>query len=38
MFQLLTAEDTIILEPSELTDIQESVEMRLDVRYKNKII
>jgi DNA-directed RNA polymerase subunit E'/Rpb7 len=38
MFQLLNVEDTVILEPAELDDIQVSVEMRLDVRYKNKII
>lgn len=38
MFQLLTIEDTVILEPSELGDVQQSVEMRLEVRYKNKVI
>ena len=38
MFQLLTIEDTVILEPHELDNVRESVELRLDVRYKNKII
>jgi DNA-directed RNA polymerase subunit E'/Rpb7 len=38
MFQLLTIEDTVILEPQELSSVKESVEARLDVRYLNKVI
>jgi DNA-directed RNA polymerase subunit E'/Rpb7 len=38
MFQLLTLQDTVILEPHELDSTFDSVHARLIVRYKNKII
>ena len=38
MFLLLQAEDTVVLEPHELDSVHGSVEMRLQIRYKNKII
>ena len=38
MFQLLTAEDTVILAPQELDDIEKSLYDRLLVRYQDKVI
>lgn len=38
MFQLLTAEDTVILEPHELDDIENALLSRLSLRYLKKVI
>ena len=38
MFQLLTIEDTVILAPQELDDVEKSLYDRLAVRYQDKVI